>query len=568
MSKTADLIDSIYALTVDTGDYAQFIASWDEISATWLSRLVAGDPSLTEREQQALLQHFMRAEQIMVRMTELQQAVGNLQAMLDANAHPAMAIDDAGQIVALNEALRDFLPEVQPHDSVSSLLSILLEEHGEDHAVLQTNLLDGGGSTLVLVKNEPCLLVALPISGSPHTVIHFSRAIWHDSLQRELSNFFGLSSSEVAICALLYEGYDAKEIAARRSRAEDTIRKQIKSILAKTRCGRQADLMRLLTGMLVLGREDQFSTGAEVSLLNSRCLNLPDGRELYYYLMQPEGLPQGHLVITHGIGTAPLYPSAFTDPLLAQGFAIIGICRAGYGRSSPLQDDADSLKQSAEDLGQLLDHLGVERANMLTLQTGAMYAHAAAAYLGQRVRAVVCLAPLVPIVSSKHITDMPKNLKVMARTRKYFPSFFPLLVQSVISKVEAGEVTDLYRTLYKGAPTDSAVLETPTAQRLLDVWMRFCGAQGTDPYTSDAEYALSDWSHLIEAGVAPVLYIHGNDDQTMPRSTVEGFAQGFSNIEMLHVPGVGQLMIFARPQQLAVEVIDFVNRVSLGAPAA
>ena len=67
-----------------------------------------------------------------------------------------------------------------------------------------------------------------------------------DHPQRQLRDLYELTDSEAAVCELLMQGYDLRQISERRNVALATTRTQIKSILSKTGARRQAQLVSLL----------------------------------------------------------------------------------------------------------------------------------------------------------------------------------------------------------------------------------------------------------------------------------------------------------------------------------
>ena len=63
-----------------------------------------------------------------------------------------------------------------------------------------------------------------------------------------VSRIFGLTAAELELSELVSEGLTNAQIAERRGRALDTIRTQVKSVLAKTGCTNRTQLVRLLSG--------------------------------------------------------------------------------------------------------------------------------------------------------------------------------------------------------------------------------------------------------------------------------------------------------------------------------
>ena len=66
------------------------------------------------------------------------------------------------------------------------------------------------------------------------------------SRQHELSLLYGLTPAEAALAEAVAAGETLREYAERKGRSINTVRYQMKQVLAKTDCHRQADLIRLI----------------------------------------------------------------------------------------------------------------------------------------------------------------------------------------------------------------------------------------------------------------------------------------------------------------------------------
>ena len=65
-----------------------------------------------------------------------------------------------------------------------------------------------------------------------------------------LQALFDLSATEASIAARISAGRTAEQIALTDAKSIDTVRNQVKSVLQKTGCSRQADLARLLAQLI------------------------------------------------------------------------------------------------------------------------------------------------------------------------------------------------------------------------------------------------------------------------------------------------------------------------------
>ncbi|MEQ8692307.1 MAG: hypothetical protein RIC89_15920, partial [Pseudomonadales bacterium] len=102
MQDNTPLIDALYNLTVDSAEYEEFMRSWDSVTESWSA--VDSDTD-TQREQQALLEHFHRAEQIFARIGRADLTNDNPQTMINNRTNAALVMDDQGQIIAALAAM-------------------------------------------------------------------------------------------------------------------------------------------------------------------------------------------------------------------------------------------------------------------------------------------------------------------------------------------------------------------------------------------------------------------------------------------------------------------------------
>ena len=122
------LVDTIYSLTVDIDDYDDFMSSWDEVSEPWIASQIAQTAAASDREQQAMLAHFRRAQQIFDRIGRDHANPDDVQAIVASKHHPAAAIDREGRIVATNPQLLALIRDVTEGARFARVL-----EHSADH---------------------------------------------------------------------------------------------------------------------------------------------------------------------------------------------------------------------------------------------------------------------------------------------------------------------------------------------------------------------------------------------------------------------------------------------------
>ena len=129
---------------------------------------------------------------------------------------------------------------------------------------LATLEMDNGVRSLALAGTEarpPAVLHVVPIRRSAHDLFVNAAAILVLTVASAeptgatplLQALFDLTPAEAVIAARIAAGQTAEQIALSDNKSVDTVRNQLKSVLAKTGCRRQVDLTRLLAQLVPAG---------------------------------------------------------------------------------------------------------------------------------------------------------------------------------------------------------------------------------------------------------------------------------------------------------------------------
>ncbi|MGI8662815.1 MAG: alpha/beta hydrolase [Acidimicrobiales bacterium] len=142
-------------------------------------------------------------------------------------------------------------------------------------------------------------------------------------------------------------------------------------------------------------------------------ITLPDGRTLAF---DDVGAPAGVVVVYfHGAPDCRLARHPDDGLAEALGVRLIAVDRPGYGRSDPTLDPM--FAPAADDIGHLLDALGVATCRLLAWSAGGPRALAAATALGDRCTGVTAYAPISPAeaaVDPAAITGMRRRQAVLS----------------------------------------------------------------------------------------------------------------------------------------------------------
>ena len=246
--------------------------------------------------------------------------------------------------------------------------------------------------------------------------------------------------------------------------------------------------------------------------LPDRLVELADGRRL---ALDDRGDPDGVPVLyVHGTPDSRLARHPDDDLARAAGVRLLAADRPGIGSSDP--DPQSTPASFADDLGALLDDLGIGRAAVLSWSTGAIHALAFAGTHPGRCARVVLAAPLVPADAY----DDPTVLDGSDDARRLFadahrgmdPSevgaeLAPWLVPAVIDDATAREMM---------AGSIGALADIPGTAEQLALAVRASVAGGMTGVERDIGAQATRLGGLLDRITAPVSVHVGTEDSVTP----------------------------------------------------
>lgn len=202
---------------------------------------------------------FARAVKLAARLKREQADV--TVAALERLALPAAALGADGRTKALNASFRALMPglAVERADRLS-FVDAAIDRLFRNRIDMGHGAHEADGLTLPVpaaAGGEALVAHLTPLAGAGQDL--FGAARWLVICARVneaggvdpvlLQNLFGLTPAEVRVARGLASGETLSGLAAHHGLGRETVRSQLKSVMLKTRTHRQADLVRLLTGM-------------------------------------------------------------------------------------------------------------------------------------------------------------------------------------------------------------------------------------------------------------------------------------------------------------------------------
>lgn len=548
------LIDAVYDLALDPNNFEQFAEEWEQfIEDNELLHMTEDELPL------GISKHFGRAFQILEKIGRVGKAQSNtIEEFIENRPNSSLAVTEDGSIVASNKASRDLFDK----SSKTHTLADLVHEDSMDSlakGLIQVASTDTPLPLLVLLKQRVPALMRLQQMANVKTIlIDISGSVWDHQVTNTLKAMYALTERECEVASLLYQGLTVNQIAEMENRSAETLRKHTKAVLNKTETHSQPKLMRLLTSL-----NFAHAGNNQPSWVNSQCANytitLNDDRRLAYYDAAQKN--EKIIVVLHGLLHDPELPPQMHDALVDAGYRIIGMSRAWYGESSPPSGTDNILERGAQDLDELLITLGISEVVLLGSMAGSIHAYVFAALRPEKVTKIINISGMVPLIDDSQLESMPKSLRAMVRTAKYFPKLFPMLIRTGVALIDNGDIRKLFESGYRSSPVDIQATQDPKIFARLSTGYRFAVHHGYSAYTYEGIAVVGDTAKYLNKVDCPIHLIHGEDDGLTGVSTVQSFCETGRNHQLHVIAGSGHLLMYTHPDLCASKVLASLQHV-------
>lgn len=555
MRESPELIDLVYAATVDPHRYDDLLACWQAHLEGALESPAGGDALSPSVEQGNLLEHFNRGFMILERIGRNRADGETVQMLVDGEPRAAIAVEPSGRILAANGRARDLFA-VAPGANIDAvrfdasglagirkgLAQVGREAWGRLLSVSRVQSPTDGSTSIVALT---CVNTA---THGPVGLLSAAALAWSERIAVILRETFALTSAECDIARGIVEGLGPDRMATARNRSEQTVRTQIKSVLSKLDLRNQAELIRMIAGLMLMDATPEALNSARRHAVGDRMtLSLAGSRRLDVAFAGPAG--GDPILFMHGMLDGHGLTREAQAILHKRGLRLICPSRPRFGTSDPDGDADNAPQRFAADIAGLLDRLGIDACPIVGHMAGSVYAFAAAARLGSRITRVISVAGGVPIVSTSQFSVMSPRQRIVARTAHFAPKLLPLILRAGIALLDSGGDRAFMRALYSSAPTDLAVASNPEVFAILKEGYRFAVAQGHRAFEIDAHHVVRDWTDLAQSSRQDVLLVHGRSDPVVGVRSVRAFAERLGDrARMVEHPEQGQLLLHAAPQ--------------------
>jgi len=260
-----------------------------------------------------------------------------------------------------------------------------------------------------------------------------------------------------------------------------------------------------------------------------------DGLKIYYKETGPQAAPA--LLLLHGFGSSL---QAWDDwsVKLAQKYRVIRLDLPGFGLTGASPANDYSEEKDLAFLTHFADKLSLEKFSVIGHSMGGKMAWSLAASQPERVQALVLMAP-DGFPETKDIGTKPYEVPAIMGLIKY-----------VLPKY-------LVRKSIEPAFAEADALSDALVNRYYDM-LRAPGVRGAILERSN-QTIYTDPVPRLKAIKAPTLLIWGEQDQMIPSTNAQSYANVLSNSTTVIVPKLGHLLQEEQPEKGLAAVMQFLD---------
>ena len=482
--------------------------------------------------------------------------------LVNDHSAPALALNESGQVVALNVGAAQLF-ELRSGDGL-----VALGISPEAFHQFKERLATAQGPTLLKAYRKgtdrnalPLVLVGMYQRKLNTFVLNTLQQHWPESIDLAFADVFGLTISERNILALLSRGCASEEIAEERGSSVATVRQQVKSLLQKLGAKSQVQAATLAAsaatamdsgttkGDILAPDYDDFPMSIHETLRDHRRIGWrrfgkPGGVQVLY-LHGP----------SFGAGDFPEERKV----AWRLGLDVIAPERAGYGRTDPPDKQADSLICQCDDVLTVLSELGIEYITVLSHEVALIPALALARRPEVAVTGIVSVSAAPPFKELEQINAMPAHQAIFIQAARHAPWLARLMIRLLILRMRKLGPEHWPEVIFDGVEPDESIIRRSALKPGVIATYGFYINQLGAGYLEDLKIMLEDWNYLLEEMSAPIRLLHGTCNQTTPVAHLEIFRSINPQVQVELVEGEGLTLAVSRTEQVYSALLEMAT---------
>lgn len=550
----AEIVDRLYEVALDPVRLEDLLDVWEGHLAAHRSGLLSEAVLIEDAEIES---HLRRAALFLDRLDASRPADADRSVLEEIPRSAAFLSDGGSAIAAFNR------PAAIAFGLCEGAALADLPFEADDVALLRDQILrvaSGRAEKVVTLRmrsvatESPVIVRVGPVASDrerPLALVVSTELVWPEDFESVVQEAFSLTLAEVEIVRGITLGQPLKDIAEARGRSTETVRTQLRSILAKTETHSQSELVRVVLGLMEVaqlptGEAGELPPAGTLKPLPFQSLRGPGGRNLEWIEFgSPHGAPVLYMHLDYGLIR---WPATAEQSARARGLRVIVPVRAGYGRSDLHAKGTDHVTGVAEDYLAVLDHLGVPGCAILCLGSDLRFALRLAELRPGLVSGILGCAAQLPLQTAAQYERMDKWQRFILANARYAPKVLPFLVQAGFSLARRLGKEKFFAQVNGGSPADMEAFARPEVREAVLRGSDVTLAPKVSAYEAFTRECISselDWSALVRSARVPVVLLQGDQDPQTPMQTIHELMPAFPNVEISFVPDTGQLLFFA-----------------------
>lgn len=554
-----DIISRVYDVALDPSRYEALLDKWEMT----MGPIRSGRMEVQGIHDAHILGHFDRAAEVLER-TDIPSGPSEIDALMaQFDNMAAVIIDRDLTILELNSAAAQVLRsargaalsrialEDMDRAALSRQCARMLVGDGPEASVFRVRAADEGHFVVFHMKR------ATLMSGAPIVIAVTSDLSWPVGFGDILGTAFNLSKAEIEIVRLLVECCSIKEIAETRGRSVETVRGQLKTVLAKTETRTQVELVRLAMSMMDIATlTTETNPGPRIisegfdqlDPVPFHTVEAPGGRSLDYLTFgDPDGRPVIYLHMDFGFAR---WTAAAETAAKAEGLKIVAPIRAGFGNSSAVPKKARFGEQVAQDLLCLIDELGLPPCPVVALGADHLFAIELDLLRPGQVTALIAAGGVFPFVRPQQYERMHKWHRFIQAGARYTPQVLPFLVKAGFHLAKRGGKRAFVHSVFGGSEADISTFEDPGVFEAMITGSEVCLSETHNAHEAFSRQALyehgNDTPDLVRKseGRFPFISFNGTQDPGVHPDTLDEFREDYPWIDFRVYEDSGQLIFF------------------------
>ena len=373
-------------------------------------------------------------------------------------------------------------------------------------------------------------------------------APWTDSTSQLVGAKFGLTAAESDIASDFAQGSSLRSIADRRGKSYATVRNQFQSVLEKTECTNQVELLRMLLGTSHLLAQLE-TLMPPLRDQHSRDINLVRPAQRFVDAKLAGDLSGRPFLFVPSVFGHSITP-AIEQLLLRKNLLMISIVRPGFGGTSLPPKGQTEDQCLATDVAAILDNMGIEQCPIMGRASAARSVFNLLSDLPARFTTGYLVNAVVPGKFVKRDSIRSKWTQSLFSAANLAPGVASLILGAGGRILLRTGTERFIRRMYANSPADQEIVGNPEVAKSIREGVIMTIQQGPETGIRDMIRSFGDWSREADLVNAPITMIHGTKDPHVPIESVRKFVAAAPKTRRLIEISAGGLLNYSHAERL------------------